>query len=132
MTSASRVAGVRRRGTYVLLDIAVVASFVLIGRDTHNESAGAAEVIRTGAPFVLALVGAWLTPLVHRKPWRVESGVAVGLITAGLGIFFRSVVFGEGISGLFPVVTAGYLIGLMIIPRLIALVRSRTRAARAI
>jgi hypothetical protein len=116
----------------MLLDIAVVASFVLIGRDTHNESAGAAELVRTGAPFALALAGAWLTPLVHRTPWRVGSGVAVGLITAGLGIFFRSVVFGEGISGLFPVVTAGFLIGLMIIPRLIAFARSRTRAARAI
>lgn len=132
MTSASRLAGVKRRGIYVLLDIAVVASFVFIGRDTHNESVGAAEVFGTGAPFMLALAGAWLTPLVHRTPWWIGSGIAVGAITACLGIFFRSVVFGEGISGLFPVVAAGYLIGLMIIPRLIAFARSRTRAARAI
>jgi hypothetical protein len=132
LTSASLPVGIKRRGIYLLLDIAVVASFILIGRDSHNESVGAAEVVRTGAPFVLALAWAWLTPLVRRTPWRVGSGIIVGLVTTGLGLFFRSVLFGEGISGLFPVVTAGYLIGLMIIPRLIAFARSRTRAARAI
>ena len=124
--------GIKRRGIYALVDLAVVASFILIGRDTHNESVSAADVFRTSAPFLLALAGAWLTPLVHRAPWRVGSGIAVGLITTALGIYFRTVVFGEGASGLFPLITAGYLIGLMIIPRLVAAARSREAPVRAV
>jgi hypothetical protein len=123
----SAVVGTKQRGIYAVLDLAIVASFVLIGRDTHNESLGVAEVLRTGAPFVLALVGAWLTPLVHRAPWRVGAGLAAGLITTALGIFFRTFVFGEGSSGLFPVVTGAYLTGLMLVPRMIAAARSRAR-----
>lgn len=94
-------------------DLAVVVSFVLIGRDTHEESVGFSEVARTGAPFILALVGAWLAPLVHRQPWRISVGIAAGVITTAMGLLFRSVVFGEGLSGAFPVVTAAYLIGLI-------------------
>ena len=123
----SRPSGVRRRTIYLLIDFAVVASFVLIGRDTHNESVGVVDILRTAAPFLLALGGAWLTPLVHRTPWRIGSGIAVGAITTALGIYFRTVVFGEGSSGMFPVVTAGYLIGLMVGVRLIAVARSRAR-----
>ncbi len=122
--NASALVGKKHRGIYALLDLAIVMSFVLIGRDTHNESLGVSEVLRTGAPFVLALGGAWLTPLVHRTPWRIGAGLVAGLITTALGIYFRTVVFGEGSSGLFPLVTAAYLTGLMLVPRLIAAARS--------
>lgn len=120
--------GIKRRGAYFLVDLLVVASFVLIGRDTHEESVGVGEVLRTAAPFLLALAGAWLTPPVHRTPWRIGSGVAVGVITTAVGIFFRTVVFREGSSGLFPVVTAAYLIGLMVLARFLVVVTARSRA----
>jgi len=118
-------AAIRRRAVYLLVDLAVVVSFVLIGRDTHEESVGFAEIFRTGAPFLLALTGAWLTPPVHRAPWRIGSGIAAGIVTTALGLYFRAVVFGEGNSGLFPLVTAAYLIGLMTLTRLIGVARSR-------
>lgn len=105
--------GLRRWIGFAAWDLAVVVSFVVIGRDTHQESVGFSEVVRTGAPFVLALAGAWLTPAVHRQPWLIGAGVAVGVITSATGLFFRSVVFGEGLSGAFPVVAAVYLIGLI-------------------
>ncbi len=125
MTGGSQFAGIKRRAIYLCIDSAVVASFVVIGRDTHNEPGGTAEVIRTAAPFLLALAGAWLTPLVHRMPWRIGSGVAVGVITTILGLYFRAMVFGEGNSGMFPVVTAAYLIGVMALARLIGVARTR-------
>ena len=103
----------------------VVGTFVLFGRDTHNESVGLAEITRTAGPFLLALAGAWLTPLVHRTPWRIGSGIAVGVITTVLGLYFRSVVFDEGLSGLFPVITGAYLVGLMVLIRVVGVARSR-------
>lgn len=112
MTPSSRVGG-RRWVGFAAWDIAVVVSFVLIGRDTHQESVGFSEVVRTGAPFGLALIGAWLAPLVHRHPWLIGAGLVVGVVTTGMGLFFRSIVFNEGVSGAFPIVTAAYLIGLI-------------------
>ena len=112
MTPSSKV-GVRRWLGFAGWDLAIVVSFVLIGRDTHQESVGFSEVLRTGAPFVVALVGAWLAPVVHRQPWLIGAGLIVGVITTAMGLFFRSVVFGEGVSGAFPLVTAAYLIGLI-------------------
>lgn len=129
MKTVSGSGGVKRRGIYLLADLVVVASFVLIGRDAHNESIGLAEVARTAGPFLLAVTGAWATPLVHRMPWRIGSGVAVGIITTALGLYFRSVVFGEGLSGLFPVITSVYLVGLMTGIRLVAVARSRAMPA---
>ncbi|MCP3977401.1 MAG: DUF3054 domain-containing protein [bacterium] len=114
-----RKTGVGRWIGFAAWDLAVVVSFVLIGRDTHQESIGFSEVVRTGAPFVLAVAGAWLTPMVHRQPWLVAVGIATGVITSVMGLFFRSVVFGEGLSGVFPVVTALYLIGLMGLGRVV-------------
>jgi len=119
-TRASEVpVELRRRAAFAAWDLAVVVSFVLIGRDTHEESVGLVEVARTGAPFALALLGAWLTPLVHRMPWRIGAGVAVGVITTGVGLFFRGVVFNEGLSGAFPFVAAAYLVGLMALARVL-------------
>jgi len=115
----------RRRAGFALFDLVVVASFVIIGRDTHNESQGIGEVVQTAAPFLLALAGAWITPLVHRTPWRLGSGLAVGVTTTAAGLFFRSVVFGEGISGAFPIVAAAYLIGLMAAGRVAGALRRR-------
>lgn len=122
MTGSTATAAKTSLGRWIgfgVWDLAVVLSFVLIGRDTHEESVGLSEVLRTAAPFLLALVGAWLTPLVHREPWRTRTGVAVGLIATLVGLFFRGVVFGEGVSGAFPVVTAAYLVGLTVLGRVL-------------
>ncbi len=119
----------RRWIGFAAWDLAVVVSFVLIGRDTHQESVGFSEVVRTGAPFALAVVGAWLTPMVHRQPWLIAVGIATGVITSLMGLFFRSVVFGEGLSGAFPVVTAAYLIGLMGLGRVLFRLWAVGRAA---
>jgi hypothetical protein len=125
-TSIRKMVG--RRLAYGVVDLIVVATFVLIGRDTHDESIGFSEVLRTGAPFLLALAGAWLTPLVHRMPWRLGAGLAAGAITAGAGIYFRAVIFGEGVSGAFPIVTAAYLIGLMAAARVVGRLTARGAA----
>jgi hypothetical protein len=124
LKAESRFSGASRHGIYLFADLAVVASFALIGRDSHNESVGLGEVFHTAAPFLLALTGAWLTPIVHRTPWRILSGIAAGIITTVLGLYFRAVVFSEGISGMFPVVTAAYVMGLMALPRVVGSLRS--------
>ena len=94
-------------------DLAVVISFVALGRDTHNESLDLARSFQTAAPFLIGLAAGWLPAHVRRRPSWVSSGIIVGSITLGGGLFLRSVVFAEGLSGAFPVVAALYLVGLM-------------------
>lgn len=120
-----------RRGAFAAVDLVIVVSFVVIGRDAHEETLGIGDLARTAGPFVLGLAGAWLTPVVHRTPWRLSAGIASGAITTGAGVYFRAVVFREGISGAFPVITGLYLIGLMAGARAIPRAWTRWRARGA-
>ena len=118
-----------RTGVIALtLDVAIVVAFVLFGRETHDSPFHVAESTRIAAPFMLGLGVAWLLPQTRRSPWRVVAGVFVGAITAAVGIAVRSLVFGDGISGAFPVVTALFLIGLMTAHRVLLALRHRRRS----
>jgi len=110
------------------LDVLVVVTFVIFGRDTHDSPFDIAESTRIAAPFMAGLGIGWLIPHVRTSAWRVLSGVLVGATTFVVGVTLRSVVFGDGISGAFPVVAAAYLIGMMSVYRLALALRSRQRA----
>ncbi len=101
-------------------DLTVVVAFVVMGRSTHAEPLDFWRSFRTAEPFLLGLALGWFPPLVWRTPLRIVAGLVVGLITVAAGLAIRRVVFAEGISGVFPVVTTGFIVGLMVLGRLIA------------
>lgn len=95
-------------------DLLVVVTFVVWGRGTHQETLDAGRSFQTALPFLIALLVAWLPATVRAHPGAWQSGIMVVAITAILGMALRRLVFDEGLSGLFPVVTLGYL-GVLII-----------------
>lgn len=108
------------------LDVAVVVTFVLFGRETHESPFDVAESLRVAAPFMAGLGLAWLLPPTRRSAWRILTGVLVGAVTAFIGIALRSLVFNDGISGAFPIVTMAYMVGLMSLYRFAMAMKSRS------
>lgn len=110
------------------LDIIIVMSFVLFGRETHESPFDIAESTRIAAPFVAGLAVAWLIPQIRASSLRIVSGVFVGATTAVVGIALRSLVLRDGISGAFPFVTVGYMVGLMSLIRVVLTLRARSQS----
>ena len=104
---------------FLAWDISVVVAFVVIGRDTHDESQAIASILRTTAPFMAALLLALAMPEVRRSPARITAGLLSGATTALVGLMLRRAVFGEGLAGAFPLVATAFLVGLMVVGRLI-------------
>jgi len=100
-------------------DLVVVCSFVALGRDTHRESLDLVRSFQTAAPFLIALAAGWLPAPVRTRPAAIRSGLMIGGVTALLGLVLRGVVFDEGLSGAFPFIATAYLIGLMVLGRLV-------------
>ena len=69
MTPQRRAATMR-----FILDIICVVIFVIIGRRNHNETTDAIGTLRTAAPFLIALLGAW----VGAKAWRAPRTLSTG------------------------------------------------------
>ena len=86
-----------------ILDLALTAVFVAIGMSSHGSSP--ADYPMTALPFIIALLAAWLVPAVRRAPSSLPSGAIVWVVTAGGGLGLRAI-FGDGVSGAFPIVTA--------------------------
>lgn len=104
-------------GWALAADAATVAAFVILGRDTHEAPFRVAETVRVAAPFLLALAVMWAVPSVRTRPWRLGAGVVAGAGTAFVGLALRFSVFGDGVSGAFPVVTFAFLTGGMAVLR---------------
>ena len=102
---------------FLAWDIAVVLAFVVIGRDTHDESQTVAAILRTAAPFMAALLFSLAIPVVRRSPSSVPAGLLAGATTALVGLVLRKFVFAEGVAGAFPVVATAFLVGLMVAGR---------------
>ncbi len=110
------------------LDILVVITFVVVGRETHESPFDIAESARIAAPFMTGLGIVWLFPKVRQSSWRVLTGVLVGAVTAASGIALRALVLADGISGAFPIVATAYIVGLMSLYRVILALRTRQPA----
>lgn len=116
-----------RRLAFLLFDLAVVISFAVIGRNTHNEALGLAATVGTAAPFLIGLLAAWLVPQLRRQPGRIASGAAIAVLVTGIGLVARVYLFSDGITGAFPYVAAGYLGGLLVAGRALPVVYQRVR-----
>ncbi|MEY4400771.1 MAG: hypothetical protein RL072_636 [Actinomycetota bacterium] len=105
-----------RRGAVLrfMLDVTCVVIFVIIGRRNHGESTGSGDTLRTAAPFVIALVGAWIGARAWRFPRALATGVVLWIVTAAVGLGIRRLVFRDGIATPF-IVVATIVLGLLLV-----------------
>lgn len=93
----------------VVVDVAIVGAFVLIGRREHEEGSVASDIVATAAPFLFGLAAGWLGARAWRRPHAVPTGVAVWAATILVGMFTRKVVFEDGIAFAFIMVATLFL-----------------------
>lgn len=110
-------------------DVAVVFAFVVVGRRTHEEAETISGVLRTAAPFVLALLAGWTLTRAWNRPALVSVGVGVLATTVVVGMILRNLVFSEGTAATFIVVASLFLslglIGWRLALRAVTTVRRR-------
>ena len=109
MTPQRRAATLR-----FILDIICVVIFVIIGRRNHNETTDAVGTLRTAAPFLIALLGAWVGAKAWRAPRTLSTGVVLWIVTTAVGLGIRRLVFGDGIATPF-VIVATLVLGLLLV-----------------
>lgn len=91
---------------FILADIAVVALFVLIGRNEHNSGSQFLDYLSTVSPFVIAIAIAWCSPQVRRSPTSAVAGLIMWAAVILFGMTFRRVMFGDGTALPFVIVAA--------------------------
>jgi hypothetical protein len=99
----------RRLATAVGLDVFVVILFVAIGRRNHEESSALADVLETGAPFLIGLAIGWLATRAWRRPSTLPVGLVVWPVTVLAGMIVRRAVFDRGTATAFVVVATVFL-----------------------
>lgn len=98
-------------------DILAVVVFVIIGRRNHNEGSELAGIVKTAAPFLIALPFGWLFSGALREPYAGKSGIGTWLITLIGGMVLRKVVFDGGTAAPFVIVAAVFLFLTMVLWR---------------
>ena len=114
----------------VVLDVACVLVFVIIGRDSHAKGESLAGIASTAWPFLAGLAFGWLAARAWRQPVRLwPAGVGAWLGTVALGMLLR-VVSGQGTAPAFIGVALAFL-GLFLLGwRLLARLAVASRVAR--
>ena len=122
---------VRSRVLAFLLDVTSVLVFVALGRRTHDAGNGMLGYLEVAAPFVLALVVAWLAVLLSRRnPRTLVTGAVVAALTWLLGLLLRATVFDGGTATAFVIVAGLFLFATMLGWRVVAVVVRRHRSTR--
>ena len=62
---------------FFLLDVVLVATFVLIGTRNHDTNTGAGGVFSVAAPFLIGLTAGWLVTQAWKTPTEVKTGVQI-------------------------------------------------------
>lgn len=99
----------RRPALAVGIDTFSVVLFVSIGRREHERESTIVGLIETAAPFLIGLAVAWIALRAWQRPTDWRTGVGVWLITLGLGLATRRLVFDDGIALSFVIVAALFL-----------------------
>ena len=113
----------------LVLDAIVVLSFALIGSDFHGFSFDLLEVLDVATPFLVALALAVVVVRAWQTPTSLLTGFLLAVITLVVGMALRRFVWGGGTAGAFVLVTAAYLIALMVGWRLVLLGAARIAGA---
>jgi len=108
-------------------DAASIVIFVAIGRKNHDEGEAASGIFRVAAPFLLALLAAWVIARAWKEPLSQKRGVLISLTTIVLGMVLRKIDFDDGTATAFIIVATVFLGTLLNGWRLLA----RTRLARS-
>jgi hypothetical protein len=95
-------------------DVLAVLVFVVIGRRTHDEGSAIVGVLKTAAPFLIALPIGWLLFGALHEPYSGKSGLGTWITTLVVGMTLRKVVFGGGTAVPFVVVATVFLFVTMI------------------
>ena len=118
----------------MVLDIACVLIFVIIGRASHTKGESLAGIASTSWPFLAGLGVGWLAARGWRRPLAIRpEGLAIWLCTVALGMILR-VVSGQGTAPAFVVVALAFLALFLLGWRLLARLAPQaalTRQARA-
>ena len=99
----------RRLALAVGFDVFFVVLFVAIGRRNHDEGSAFADVLKTGAPFLIGLSAAWAVVRAWRNPVAVLTGVAIWPVTVLVGMVARRLLFDRGTATAFVVVATLFL-----------------------
>lgn len=90
----------------IVLDVACVAAFVVAGTRNHDTDTGPGAVVMVAAPFLIALCGAHLVPIVRNAPLSTRAALVVWSCTLVGGMVLRRAVFDRGTASAFVVVAA--------------------------
>jgi len=112
-----------------LVDLLVVVVFVLIGRRTHHEDAGAVGFLRVVWPFVVALVAGWALTRLDRAPLAWARVAGLWAITVVFGMVLRIVVEGHDFKVAFTIVATVFLGVCFFGWRLVYVAATRRRSA---
>jgi peptidoglycan/LPS O-acetylase OafA/YrhL len=89
----------------VVIDLALVMVFVLIGRGSHDEGFTVLGSLNTAWPFLTGLAVGWLAARAGRKPLSLRRTAApVWASTVVIGVILRAV-SGQGVAVSFVIVT---------------------------
>ena len=91
------------------LDTFAIVLFVAIGRREHERDSAIAGLVDTAAPFLIALVAAWLVLRAWRRPTDLRTGVGIWAIVVSGGMLLRRVLFDDGTAASFVIVAALFL-----------------------
>ena len=93
----------------VVLDVACVLVFVIIGRATHVKGESLAGIASTSWPFLSGLGVGWLASRAWRRPLAiVPVGLVIWLCTVAIGMVLR-VISGQGTAAGFIAVALVFL-----------------------
>ncbi len=98
----------------LVLDAVAVVAFVVIGRRSHGGSDAVVAVARTAAPFLVGLAVGWALARVDRDPVPARAGAVIALVTVGVGMALRRLLFGDGTAATFVIVTTVFLVVTMV------------------
>lgn len=91
------------------LDTATIVLFVAIGKREHEQDSAINALIGSAAPFLIALVVAWLVLQMWKRPTDWRAGIGVWAIVLTLGMLLRHFVFDDGTAASFVIVAASFL-----------------------
>jgi len=91
------------------LDTFAIVLFVAIGRREHERDSAIVGLLGTAAPFLIALVAAWLALRAWQRPTDLRTGFGIWAIVIIGGMLLRNSVFGDGTATSFVVVATLFL-----------------------
>jgi hypothetical protein len=113
-------------------DVAVLVVFVVVGRRSHHEDAGAIGFLRVWWPFAAGLAVAWLVTRLDRGPLNRARAVAAWLLTVAIGMALRIGIEGRELKVAFTIVTLVFVgAGMLGWRGIVRAVRARRRSAAA-